>query len=233
MNKNSFLIDKRLFIKKGIYLVSICILSLLIYFVFYSNNVSAGIADNLIRLHVVAESDTEEDQALKLEVRDAIINYMNDKLVSVKNIEESKEIIRNNISKITEIAENVVKSRGKEYPIAASLGIYPFPTKNYGDITLPPGNYQALRIVIGNGKGANWWCVLFPPLCIVDVTHGTISDSVKEELKNSLTYDEYKIISSAENDSDIPIKVKFKIIEIFQDSRLKFSGFISKIFNGN
>ena len=172
MNKNSFLIDKRLFIKKGIYLVSICILSLLIYFVFYSNNVSAGIADNLIRLHVVAESDTEEDQALKLEVRDAIINYMNDKLVSVKNIEESKEIIRNNISKITEIAENVVKSRGKEYPIAASLGIYPFPTKNYGDITLPPGNYQALRIVIGNGKGANWWCVLFPPLCFVDMSTG-------------------------------------------------------------
>ena len=105
--------------------------------------------------------------------------------------------------------------------------MYPFPTKQYGDIILPSGNYQALKVVIGSGKGANWWCVLFPPLCIVDVTHGTISDSVKEELKNVLTYDEYEIISSAEDDDDIPVKVKFKIVEFFR-FRIKFLDSLAK-----
>lgn len=233
MNKRLFFTRKKLLIKKGMYLITVSILSLFIYFVLYSDSVSAGITENLIRLHVVAESDSKEDQALKLEVRDAIINYMHNKLTNTKDIEESKKIIKSNIKNITEIAENVIKSNGKDYPVTTSLGMYPFPTKQYGDIILPSGNYQALKVVIGSGKGANWWCVLFPPLCIVDVTHGTISDSVKEELKNVLTYDEYEIISSAEDDDDIPVKVKFKIVEFFQDSRIKFSGFISKIFSNN
>jgi len=231
MNKRLFFINKRFFIKKGIYLISVCLLSLFIYSAFYSGSISRGIAENLVRLHVVAESDSEEDQALKLKVRDAVIDYMYDKLSEAKDIEESKRIIGENLNNIKKVAENVIRSSGKESPVTTTLGTYPFPTKKYGDITLPAGNYQALKVVIGNGQGSNWWCVLFPPLCIVDVTHGTISESVKEELKNALTYDEYEIISSAESDDDIPVKIKFKIVEFFQNSKMRFSGLISKIFN--
>ncbi|HHV97318.1 MAG TPA: stage II sporulation protein R [Clostridiaceae bacterium] len=236
MNKRLFLINKKFFIKKGtyfkkgIYLLSVSLLSLFIYSAFYSDSISKGIAENLVRLHVVAESDSVEDQELKLSVRDAVIDYMYDKLSEAKDIGESKKIIEENLNNITKVAENVIRSSGKEVPVTATLGIYPFPTKKYGDITLPAGNYHALKVVIGNGKGANWWCVLFPPLCIVDVTHGTISESVKEELKNALTDDEYKIISSAESDDDIPVKIKFKIVEFFQNSKIRFSGLISKIF---
>ena len=95
---------------------------------------------------------------------------------------------------------------------------------------MPAGSYEALRIVIGKGEGANWWCVLFPPLCFVDVTHGTVPDSVKDDLKNVLTEEEYSIVTSADEESDIPIKIKFKIIELFQDSKDKFAGTLSRIF---
>jgi len=228
MNKSS--LHKKA-LKKGIYLAAIVMLSLLIYFIFYSNSVSEGLAENLIRLHVVAESDSKEDQTLKFEVRDAIIEYMSEKFENTKNIFESRELIKNNLNNITQVAQNTIESSGKKYSVKASLGYYPFPTKQYGDIILPPGNYQALRVVIGSGKGANWWCVLFPPLCIVDVTYGTVSESVKEELKNTLTYDEYEIINSVKNEKDIPVKIRFKIVEFFQNSKLKFSGAISKLFN--
>ena len=90
---------------------------------------------------------------------------------------------------------------------------------------------RLFRLVIGNGEGANWWCVLFPPLCFVDVTHGTVPDSVKEDLKDALTEEEYDILTSADEESDIPIKVKFKIVELFQDSKVKFTGAFNKLFN--
>ena len=98
---------------------------------------------------------------------------------------------------------------------------------------MPAGNYQALNVSIGKGAGSNRWCVLFPPLCFVDVTHGTVPESVREELKNALSNEEYKIVTTSENDNDIPVKIKFKIVEFFQSSRIKFSGIISKIFSNN
>jgi len=197
--------------------------------VIYSERINKGLAENLVRLHVVANSNSEEDQALKIEVRDAVIDYMKVQLKDSRNLEETKYIINKNINKIEEIALDKIKSYGKDYPVKVSLGNYPFPTKSYGDVTLPAGEYQALRIVIGKGIGTNWWCVLFPPLCFVDATHGTIPESVKDDLKKVLTEEEYKIITSAESESDIPIKIKFKIVEFFQDSSMKFAGFINKI----
>jgi stage II sporulation protein R len=97
---------------------------------------------------------------------------------------------------------------------------------------LPAGHYQALRVVIGKGEGSNWWCVLFPPLCFVDVTHGTLPDNIKENLKNALTSEEYNIITSVDSDSEIPVKIRFKVVEFFQNSRIRFTGMISKIFKG-
>jgi stage II sporulation protein R len=196
----------------------------------YSDDLNKGLSNNLIRLHIIANSDSPEDQALKRDVRDVILNYMKDKFTVSKNVDETKLLINKNMNEIEALAANEIKRQGKNYSVKAMLGNYPFPTKVYGDITLPAGNYEALRVVIGKGEGANWWCVLFPPLCFVDATHGTIPDSVKENLRNALTKEEYSIVTSTNNDEDIPIKVKFKIVEILQDSKLKFTGAVNRIF---
>lgn len=211
-------------------IVIIAVLTTGIYFNSYSDNVNKGLADNLIRLHVIANSDSEEDQAIKIEVRDRILSFMRDELKDTRDIEETKYIINRNIERVESIANDEAAKHGKNYPIKATLGTYPFPTKYYGDIVLPSGYYDALKVVIGEGEGTNWWCVLFPPLCFIDAAHGTVSDSVKEELKNALTAEEYKIIASADNDNDIPIRIKFKVVEFFQDSKIKFSGIINRLF---
>jgi stage II sporulation protein R len=156
---------------------------------------------------------------------------MKEQLINSKDIEQTRYIINTNIKKIIVLAKDEIEQQGRNYDVNVKLGSYPFPTKAYGDIALPAGNYQALRVVIGKGEGANWWCVLFPPLCFVDVTHGTVPDSVKESLKKALTTEEYSIIASAEYDNEIPIKIKFKVVELFQDSKIRFTGMINKIFN--
>jgi stage II sporulation protein R len=197
----------------------------------YSENLNAGLSNALIRLHVIANSDSPSDQALKRSVRDVIITYMKDQLKDSKDLEQTKNIINSDKESIVLLAKDEIKKNGYDYDVNVTLGSYPFPTKTYGDISLPAGNYQALRVVIGKGEGANWWCVLFPPLCFVDVTHGTVPDSVKEDLKRTLTNEEYSIITSADSDEDIPIKIKFKIVEFFQDSKMTFAGVMNKIFN--
>jgi stage II sporulation protein R len=197
----------------------------------YSEDLNKGLADNLIRLHVIANSDSPEDQALKRQVRDVILVYMKDQLNNSKDIEQTKYIINKDMEKITVLAKDEISEQGKNYDVKVMLGSYPFPTKSYGDVTLPAGNYQALRIVLGKGEGANWWCVLFPPLCFVDVTHGAVPDSVKDNLKTALTDEEYNIITTADNDTEIPIKIKFKVVEFFQDTKIKFAGMVTKIFN--
>ncbi len=221
---------KSIIFKTGLAILLATLIILTAASVSFSNGVNKALSDNLIRLHVIANSDSEEDQALKNDVRDAVIDYMKIKLKDVSELEQAIGIINENIDEIEKVAADKVRESGKAYPVKAVLGKYPFPTKVYGDITLPAGSYQALRIIIGEGTGSNWWCVLFPPLCFVDVTHGTIPESVKEELKNSLTAEEYSIIASAQSERDIPVKIKFKIVEILQGSRIKFSGLLSKIF---
>ena len=197
----------------------------------YSEEVNKGLADNLIRLHVIANSDSPADQALKRDVRDKVLEYMKLQLGASKNVDQTRIIINENMDGITSAVKDELIRQGKDYDVRVSLGSYPFPTKSYGDIALPAGNYEALRVVIGKGEGANWWCVIFPPLCFVDVTHGTVPEPVKEDLKNALTKEEYSIIASADTDDEIPIKIKFKIVEFFQDSKIKFTGLITKIFN--
>lgn len=196
----------------------------------YSDDVNKGLADNLIRLHVIANSDSERDQAMKEKVRDAILAYMKEELKDSQDLDQTRLIINRDMDRITGIAGESIKEFGGDYEVTATLGNYPFPTKAYGDITLPSGYYQALKVVIGKGEGSNWWCVLFPPLCFVDATHGTISESMKDELKTALSADEFSIITSAESDIDIPVQIRFKVVEFFQDSRIRFTGMISRLF---
>ena len=196
----------------------------------YTDGMNKGLADNLIRLHVIANSDSPEDQELKRDVRDAVLSYVQGEVGDSQDIEQTRAVISNSLDEIASVARKTISEQGKEYNVKAMLGNQPFPTKAYGDIYLPAGNYQALRVVIGDGDGANWWCVLFPPLCFVDVTHGTVPESVKDDLKKVLSEEEYEIVTSSEEESDIPIKIKFKIVEMFQDSKIKLAGAIDRLF---
>jgi stage II sporulation protein R len=195
----------------------------------YAEDINAGLSQNLVRLHVIANSDSAADQALKLKVRDAVIELMKDKLASSKNIDETRAIVNSNLNNIEKISSEVIRKNDRNYSVKATMGKYDFPTKTYGDIALPAGEYQALRVVIGNGAGANWWCVLFPPLCFVDATHGTIPESVKQDLKSSLSPEEYRIITSSDNKADIPIKIKFKVVEFLQGTKVRVAGAVSRM----
>ncbi len=196
----------------------------------YAEDVNAGLSQNLVRLHVVANSDSASDQALKLKVRDAIIEFMKDKLANSKDINETRAIINVNLKNIEQLSSKIIKENDSSYGVKASMGSYSFPTKTYGDIALPAGEYQALKVVIGDGAGANWWCVLFPPLCFIDATHGAIPESVKQDLKTSLSAEEYRLITTSDNSEDIPVKIKFKVVELFEGSKVKVTGAVNKMF---
>lgn len=126
--------------------------------------------NNLIRFHVIANSDTPQDQALKRRVRDMIVKEMTPSFSKAKNIEEARKVAHSNLAAIEEIARKEVRAWGEDYEVKAVQGQFSFPAKSYGKLTLPAGKYEAVRVIIGKGAGANWWCVLFPPMCFVDVS---------------------------------------------------------------
>lgn len=171
------------------------------------------ISDKLIRFHVIANSDTVEDQALKLKVRDEVLDYMAPLLKESKSIDESRELIKKNDNVIKEIAKKVIKDKGYTYTVETMLSNENFPVKSYGNITLPQGNYEAYRIIIGNGSGRNWWCVMFPPLCFTDITRGEASyKETEENMKKILTEDEYRLVNANEASAN-KIEYRFKIVD--------------------
>lgn len=186
-----------------------------------SESVQKDIASKIIRFHVIANSDSKSDQALKLKVRDKVLEYIQPKLKNSKSIEESREIIKKNNDKIITIATEVIKQNGYNYTVKANLSNENFPIKTYGNITLPQGKYEAYRIIIGQGQGQNWWCVMFPPLCFVDITKGQVAyKQTEEDMKKILSPEEYKMIDNqiANSNSNNDIKIKFKILELLKKS---------------
>lgn len=169
------------------------------------------IADKIIRFHVLANSDSDADQALKLKVKENVVDYITPLLENSSDINETREILRRIRPEIINIAENIIKQEGYEYEVTAKLTYCYFPTKAYGDIVLPPGEYEAFEIEIGEARGKNWWCILYPPLCFVDVTHGIVPDTSKQMLKNILDEDEYKAITNVEDNAGY----RFKVLEWF------------------
>jgi len=165
-----------------------------------------GIAQELIRFHVRANSDSDSDQKLKLMVKDSIITYLEPKLSQSRSIDETRKILNNNMDVIRDVAVQTLVANGSNYSVKVYFEESYFPMKSYGDITLPPGDYEAFRVDIGESEGKNWWCVLYPPLCFVDATHGTLPDSSKEKLKNILTDDEYKTITNTESNTVFKFK---------------------------
>ncbi len=217
-------------LKMAIVLVFVSILAVSVFSVSYSDNVNEVISESLIRLHVIANSDSDSDQELKRDVRDRIMEFLKNKIDISKEVSQAELFIENNLDSIEAIAHDVLYEQGVICDVKAYYGIHPFPIKSYGDIKLPAGRYKSLKVILGKGEGSNWWCVIFPPLCFVDITHGTVPDYVKEDLKNMLTDEEYDIIAEANSDADIPIRVRFKIVEFFQDTKIRFSGIISRLF---
>ena len=184
----------------------------------YANNISTDISDSVFRLHVIANSDSEIDQNLKYMVRDTLLEYMNQLCTNCTSKEEAISIANENIEKFKEIALNTIREEGFDYSVNICIGNFEFPTKHYGDISLPAGIYDALKVELVEAKDQNWWCVMFPPLCFVDASSGIVPEESKEDLENSLTDEEFSIVS--DNDSNFGFKLKFKILEILNDSGL-------------
>ena len=151
--------------------------------------------EKLIRFHVIANSDSDEDQELKLKVRDEIISYLQPKLGNSKSIEESENIIINEYENLHKIGKETIEANGYSYDVKVGIEYSNFPTKQYSNVILPAGEYKALKVVIGNGTGKNWWCVLYPPLCFIDISHGTVNPESEELLKETLTTDEFQAVS--------------------------------------
>lgn len=192
---------------------ALLILYVCISAVSYTHAVTTDIADSVFRLHVIANSDSAEDQNLKYIVRDKVIEYMSSISQNASSKEDVIEIAKANLDKIQAIASQTIRENGYTYSVNVEVGNFSFPSKRYGDITLPPGYYDALRIKIGEAEGQNWWCVMFPPLCFVDVTSGVVPDESKEIMKENLSKEEFDLISKNSNE----VKVKFKIVEVLQN----------------
>lgn len=183
----------------------------------YVEAVSSDISESVFRLHVIANSNSDEDQNLKYKVRDSLLNYMNNICNKCTSKEEAIKLVSEHQENFKQVALETIKNEGYSYNINIEIGNFEFPTKQYGDISLPAGFYDALKVEIGKAEGKNWWCVMFPSLCFIDVSSGIVPEESKEELQNVLSDEEYSIIS---DNSNYEMKFKFKLLEFFTNSGL-------------
>jgi len=179
----------------------------------HNTEIQKGIAKEIIRFHVIANSDSDSDQALKLKVKDKLVERLAPLLNKASSINEARSIITDNEDLIQKIAKETINKNGYNYPVSVSLENCYFPLKLYGEYSFPPGYYEALRVRIGEAKGKNWWCVMFPPLCFVDDTYSVVDSKTDQKLKHLLTKEEYD--SLIEN--KVPVKIKFKLWDSFKE----------------
>ncbi len=199
-------------VKSGIIIFSLLVLYTFICARSYVQAVSSDISNNVFRLHVIANSNSDEDQNLKYKVRDSLLDYMNTLCTNVSSKEEAILIAQNHKKDFERIALEVIHKEGFDYVVNINIGNFEFPTKTYGDISLPAGMYDALRVEIGEATGKNWWCVMFPSLCFIDISSGIVEDDSKALLEDNLSEESYTIVSDTSNTI---IKFKFKILEFF------------------
>jgi len=203
-------------LKKILIIFVLFIVYTLISIFSYSNAVSKNISDSVFRLHVIANSDSDEDQNLKYLVRDKLIDYMNSLSQNIYSKDEAIKIANENKDEFYNIAKSVIIDNGFNYDVNVEIGNFSFPTKNYGDISLPAGFYDALKVEIGNSSGQNWWCVIFPSLCFVDVSEGIVPKDSKETLQENMHEEDYNLISS----DNLEYKFKFKLVELFENAKI-------------
>ncbi len=165
-----------------------------------SEDVSQDLSAGIVRLHILANSNSAEDQALKLKVRNRLLH----------EVRETNEQLTD--SDIEKICEAEIKENGYTYTASVERGRFYFPQKSYENLTLPAGDYNAVRILIGEGKGQNWWCVMYPPLCFSENATGKLSEKEMETLKNTISPESLSMI--CESDS-ITVKPSFKLVELY------------------
>ena len=169
------------------------------------------IAEDIIRFHVRANSDSPEDQQLKMQVKEELVEYMGELLYGVDDKNEAEKILTDNIENIENVAKGVINEQKKEYNVKAYFEISYFPVKVYADMTFPQGVYEAFRVDIGAAEGKNWWCVLYPSLCFVDAGYGVMSDDAKRELEAVLDEDELGLLYENKDGSRREYVCEFKI----------------------
>lgn len=198
-------------IKKFILLIFLLSAFITVSAISYVSAVSQNISNSVFRLHVIANSDSDEDQNLKYIVRDNLINYMNKLTENITSKDEAIKLAKEHETDFYKIAKQTIEDNGYDYDVKIEIGNSYFPTKYYGDISLPAGYYDALKVEIGNSTGQNWWCVMFPPLCFVDMSTGIVPEESKQTIKENLPAEEYALVS---NSNDENINFKFKLIEL-------------------
>ena len=175
----------------------------------------SDLADSVLRLHVLANSDSESDQTLKLKVRDRVLAEAETILPEGASLEEAERRLEENLPRLAAASAEVVAQEGYDYPVSASLEETWFPTKEYEDFALPAGRYQALRIVIGEGEGQNWWCVVFPPLCL-----GSVSETTRETALEAGMNEQQVALLTGESEGYV---VKFKVLELWDQLKAALS----------
>lgn len=170
------------------------------------------LADHVIRLHVLANSDTQTDQDLKLQVRDAVLARTDAILADQDSADQAAALLQQHLEDLAQTAETEIQAQGYDYPVEVRLEETWFPTRTYENVSLPAGNYLALRVLIGQAEGHNWWCVVFPSLCLTAVTETSLQAA-------GLTHDDYQLIS----EEDQPYQIRFKTVELWQTCKHWFA----------
>ena len=175
-----------------------------------------SLADEVLRLHVVANSDSDADQAVKLQVRDAILTAATPYLDGVNGQEQAEQALEPHLSELAQAGAAVLGEAGMDYPITVTITDQWFPTKEYTDFALPAGTYRSLQVVLGQGQGHNWWCVVFPPLCVSSVSE----ESVATSASGVLSEDQISLISGQDGE----YVLRFKVLEWWDSLVQKFEG---------
>lgn len=166
------------------------------------------LAEEVLRFHILANSDSEEDQALKMEVKEAVLDWMEGAAPDEMDVTETKLWLKQHSDELEELCENEIRKRGYDYPVSAAVTTCYFPEKSYEDMTFPEGNYEALRIEIGAAEGHNWWCVLYPNLCFAKAVRVVVPEEKETETgqEQMLTEEAYDLSG---RDADVRIKSYF------------------------
>ncbi|MCL2570906.1 MAG: stage II sporulation protein R [Defluviitaleaceae bacterium] len=191
-------------------------ISVAAYSYVYSVAVQEDIASNVIRFHVQANSDSEADQEIKDIVRDELLSEFEGIFNQIDNVKESRQIIKNELPAIQAHAKATMQQLGLDYEVDARMERVFFPTKTYGELSFPPGVYEALQITIGTGTGQNWWCLMFPPLCFVDMTS---TDSGRQQLADTVSDESFRLLTHQEEGSGATAEVRFRVVEWWQSRR--------------
>ena len=194
-------------------IITFLLILLLIISITFLLAIPRNISNQVLRLHIIANSDSPYDQQLKLSVRDRILNDCEYIFKNASSLSSATDYAKEASRQICRIAEDEVRKQGFFYPVQVSVTDTNFPTKKYGRVTLPAGMYRAVRVEIGSSAGRNWWCVLYPPLCLTEGAFDVPTDSL-DTLKENLSPREFEMITHPEK---IRVKMKFKIIELLNN----------------